>query len=321
MTAMTWLYPTTPGDYEGDVYLWVDPLQVMDTLGLDPGNEDDVLLATELVAEASLILDVALDYQYGPSRCVSATYRIRAFPILDFAPPIQTIHAVVLHDDSCLPSDDVYVPQTGGLPWWQSWANALLSQGTVLEPGSTYCIDTPRSVRLCGGLAGQSFTGWYGYGYGVATGVYVGNGGGCMGCQPSNLVTVLYQSRANWPPGLSRIFMTLLKDLHASTNADGTCALPVGTTSVTRQGVSWSAEPGDDTGTGIPAVDSWVARHQKKVRLRDPMHATLLYSRYYDCSAFASYDAPCAIPMPVAVGAMTAPSARKPWSAPALTRR
>lgn len=317
---MSWLYPQQAGDYEGDVYLWVDPLQVMDDLGLDPGNEDDVLLATELVAEASLILDVALDYRFGPSRCVSATYRVRAFPILDLVPPMQTVHAVVLHDGTCLPPEDVYVPSLGTeVPWLQSWTNQLLEQGTVLESGSTFCIDSPNTIRLCGGLVGQSFTGWYGNGYGVATGVYVGNVGGCMGCQPTNLVTVLYRSRANWPPGLARIFMALLKDLQQG--ADGQCTVPAGTTSVQRQGVSWSVEDSEGS-TGIPAVDKWIARNKQPIRLRDPMHASLLYSRYFDCDAFSTYQTPCAIPEPVAVAAMTAGvSVRKPWSAPALTRR
>jgi hypothetical protein len=141
------------------------------------------------------------------------------------------------------------------------------AQGTSGLGGVSYCVDTPTVMRVCGlpSLSAQY----------QATSC----GAGCAG---SELVTVMYRSRANWPPGLSRIFMTLLEGLQP--NAEGECAIPEGTTSVSRQGVTWSVETGEGL-IGSPQVDAWVARNRRKIRLKDPMHAQLVYTRYYDCAA------------------------------------
>jgi hypothetical protein len=304
-----WLYPTDSGDYgtPGGGYLWYDPLLKMDLLGLDPDNPDDVDRATELVAEATMIIDGYTDHRFGPARCLATTFRVRAFPILKMNPPVGTVHAVVLHHDKCLPPDDIYMPDlddddaTPGLQMAQQRAvvQSLLGQGSVLPSplavipgeggaasstsGYSYCVDSPTTIRMCGMRMGGGYTGSWTDGY---WGGYTCAAGG--GCMQSELITVLYRSRANWPPGMTRIFDTVLVDL--SQDEGSQCRVPQGATSVNRQGVSWSLEESDKL-TGIPSVDRWIMRHGSKVRLNDPMNASLMFSRFYDCAAVAPYGA------------------------------
>jgi hypothetical protein len=80
--------------------------------------------------------------------------------------------------------------------------------------------------------------------------------------------------------------MALLEGLQP--DAEGECAVPNGTTSVTRQGVTWSTEMVEGL-LGIPTVDEWIFRNRRKIRLKDPMHAQLLYTRYYACEAVTPY--------------------------------
>lgn len=303
-----WLYPESPGDYSTDNFLWVDPLTVMDDLGLDPLDPDDVALATELVAEASMILDSYTGHLYGPARCVAATYRLRGFPLLNFAPPIGTVHAVIRHHDKCLPSDDVYLPDVSDdgvlnpIDIRRAQIMTLAQQGVlvgtptqVLPPqsgassGASYCVDTPSVMRLCGIPS-------YGAQYGASS-----CGSACAG---SEVVTVLYRSRANWPPGLARIFMALLEGLLP--DSAGECAVPEGTTSVTRQGITWSTEAVEGL-IGIPTVDDWIFRNRRKIRLKDPMHAQLVYTRYYDCAAIEPFVVTPAAAFADAFGAATQP--------------
>jgi hypothetical protein len=283
-----WLFPENPGDYSTDNFLWVDPLTVMDDLGLDPENPDDVALATELVAEASMILDSYTGMMYGPARCVAATYRLRGFPLLNFAPPIGTVHAVIQHHDKCLPPDDVYLPDVSNdellnpIAVRRAQIMQIAQQGNLVgtptgvipsgggtSAGVSYCVDTPQVMRICGIPRGGA--------------MLTACGSACAG---SELVTVLYKSRGNWPPGLSRIFMALLEGLQP--DADGECAVPAGTTSVTRQGVTWSTELTEGL-IGIPQVDEWIFRNRRKIRLKDPMHAQKVYSRFYDCEAIEPF--------------------------------
>ena len=135
----------------------------------------------------------------------------------------------------------------------------------------SYCVDKPTVMRICGVPR-----------YGMQSGVS-SCGSACAG---SEVFTVLYRSRANWPPGLSRIFIQLLEGLQP--DSEGECAVPAGATSVTRQGISWSTEQTEGL-IGVPTVDDWIFRNRRKIRLRDPMHAELLYTRYYDCTAVEPY--------------------------------
>jgi hypothetical protein len=283
--ASGWLYPEDPGDYSTDNFLWVDPLTVMDDLGLDPGDPADVALATELVAEASMILDTYTEHMYGPARCVAATYRLRGFPILNFSPPIGTVHGVIQHHDKCLPPDDVYTPElvdANPLAGRRAQVMQLAQQGVLVgtptavipsgggtSAGVSYCVDTPQVMRICGVPR--------------YTAMLTSCGGSCAG---SELITVMYKSRGNWPPGLTRIFMALLEGLQP--DSEGECAVPAGTTSVTRQGVTWSTEMTEGL-IGIPQVDEWIFRNRRKIRLKDPMHAQLVYTRFYACDAIEPY--------------------------------
>jgi hypothetical protein len=257
-----WLYPENPGDYSTDNFLWVDPLTVMDELGLDPENPDDVTLATELVAEASMILDSYTNHAYGPARCIAATYRLRGFPVLNFSPPIGTVHAVIRHHDKCLPPDDVYLPDVSDdgtlntISIRRAQIMVLAQQGVLVgmptsvvpaqggaSAGVSYCVDTPQIIKICGVPR-------YAMQWGTTA-----CGSNCAG---SEVFTVLYRSRANWPPGLSRIFMALLEGLQP--DSSGECAVPTGTTSVTRQGITWSTEQTEGL-IGIPTVDDWIFRN------------------------------------------------------------
>ena len=305
-----WLYPEDPGDYSTDNYLWVDPLTVMDELGLDPLNPDDVALATELVAEASMILDSYTNHMYGPARCVAATYRLRGFPVLNFAPPIGTVHAVIKHHDKCLPPDDVYLPDVSNdntlnpIDIRRAQIMTLAQQGVLVgmptsvipsqigaTSGISYCVDKPTVMRICGVPR-----------YGTQWGVQSSCGASCYG--GSEVITVLYRSRANWPPGLSRIFIQLLEGLQP--DSDGECAVPSGTTSVTRQGVTWSTEQTEGL-VGVATVDDWIFRNRRKIRLRDPMHAELLYTRYYDCAAVEPFMVTSPSPFADAFGLESTP--------------
>jgi len=285
--ASPWLFPENPGDYSTDNFLWVDPVDVMPALGLDPQDPEDLAVAVELVAEASMILDSFTGHMYGPARCVAATYRLRGFPLLNFAPPIGTVYGVVRHHDKCLPPDNTYEPSlqaSGTLAAGRAQVMSLVQQGVLVgtpravipaqggaSSGVSYCVDTPTVMRICGIPR-------YGMQWGVDS-----CGSACAG---SELVTVMYRSRGNWPPGLSRIFMALLEGLQP--DAEGECAVPGGTTSVTRQGVTWSTETTEGL-VGVPTVDDWIFRNRRKIRLKDPMHAQLVYIRYFPCDAITPY--------------------------------
>lgn len=255
-----WLYPE-PGTYTAEDFLWLDPFTVMDRLGLDYDDPDTVRDVADLIAEASLILDTFTGRQYGPSRCVAATFRLKGMPTLHFAPPIGTVIAVVLYDDTCYSSDPA------------ATVEEILQRGTVIPPqgaGSgaalSYCTDTPHLMRLCGVTKSGMSQQW-------------GASALCGTCaDTSPLVTVVYRTRANWPPGTQRALMALVRALQ-----DDTCSLPATASSVSRQGVTWSLDATKQI-TGVAYVDQWLQRHRRGLRLKDPAYSPLVSYQYVDCT-------------------------------------
>lgn len=292
MASQGWIF-----DYEGATppTLWLDPVEVAPLLGLDYNSPEHLLEVADVVAEASSIIDQYTGKRYGPARCVAATYRMRGFPLLDLVPPAANIVKVILHHDQCYPNQPVPIisevtpvsmegsPAAPDLVYTRNLVAMLNQAGDQVGNASppltvpddpdapsisgaySWCLDNARLLRLCG----------------LPQGGMVNSCG--PACQGSELITVFYRTRENWPPGLKRALLALVTGIATS---GGCPSLPIKTTSVQRQGVSWTVDEASDGITGVNATDRWISRHRPGVRLSDPMRASLNQMQYLDCTAF-----------------------------------
>jgi hypothetical protein len=94
----------------------------------------------------------------------------------------------------------------------------------------------------------------------------------------SRYIRVIYQTKANVPPGADRVVMQLAREYVYAACGDKKCRLPERITSVTRQSVSWTIlDPQEflDRGLiGIGSIDHWlnvVNQDTRGLSMRDPL--------------------------------------------------
>lgn len=244
--------------------LWCDPDEVIAQVeGL---TVDD---AFEAVAEASWALNALLDDRYHAPCCFVERHRLvpGGCEIKLSQGPVRVVKSVTIID----PCDEEAE---------QPDANWCYRGARVVSVGDQSWQHFPR------GTFGAGFDPWF-----LAGSV-------CRPCdQRHALLEVVFSVRSTLPPGARRVARKYAIEI-AKSGLGQPCELPQRTSTITRQGVSWTIfNPQDHITnglTGVDAVDSWVATARRGLGgvVIDPLQGSVVSVLKYCCDIDDPADPP-----------------------------